>query len=89
MFLICLTQNYSLLSMRYVILIIFLISCSTNRYYLTEQQVLTDTINSNLHTTPNLKADRTDSINGYWRKTRQGKDSVYIKPYVRRPRKLE
>jgi len=52
---------------------------------LTEQQVLTDTISGSEEPFPDLKADRTETVKGYWKRSSNGIDSVYVQPYKRKP----
>lgn len=70
--------------MKYLLILLLLASCAAKESHLTEQQVKTDTISTSLEPMADLKADRTEEVKGYWKKN--GNDSVYVKPYKRKPR---
>lgn len=50
-----------------IITIVVACSNSRNQFYLTEQQVMNDTV-INTEPMPDLRAYRTDSVKGYWKK---------------------
>jgi hypothetical protein len=62
-----------------------LAACSGQHGYVSGNKIANDTISTTIEPLADLKADRTDSVKGYWRRT--GNDSVYVKGYKRRNNK--
>ncbi len=70
--------------MKYIIILLLLFSCAPKQTYLPQEKIQTDTISTTLEPLKDLKEDRIEEVKGYWK--HKGTDSVYVKPYKRKPK---